>query len=281
MLFELRASTRQGPVLLSSPHSGRLYPERLLAETRLKLAQFRPLEDGPVDMLLEPALAHAAGLLASLTPRAWIDLNRAPDEMDPAEIIGLFPVARERSAKVRAGLGLVPTRVSGQAIYRRRLVAEEIRERLGLAYRPFHAALANELSSLRALHGVAVLLDCHSMPSTSVARLAGGMAEIVLGDRHGSTASPAITDCVMRALHREGFQVALNRPFAGGYITEAYGSPTAGIHALQLEIRRDLFLNEADHSLHRGAGTLARAIAAVVEALNDATDQGAGCPAAA
>ncbi len=279
MMFDFRASGRARPVLLSSPHSGRLYPERLLRAAKIGRDGLRPLDDGPVDVLLEPALAHAAGLLAPLLPRAWIDLNRAPDEIDPGEVKGAFPTAGSRSAKVRAGLGLVPTRIGGAAIYRGRLAAADLQERLETVYWPFHRALERELSALRAVHGVAVLLDCHSMPRASVAQQAG-MVDVVVGDRHGRTAAPAITGSVVRALRERGFAVAVNRPFAGGHITETFGQPNAGIHALQLEVRRDLFLDEADYRLHQGVGPLGAALAEVV-AVIDAEARRAGGRAAA
>ncbi len=280
MFFELRARVRSRPVLLSSPHSGRLYPERLLRRIRVGIDQLRPLDDGPVDVLLEPALDYAAGLLVPLLPRAWIDLNRAPDELDPAEVAGAFPTAGQRSVKVKAGLGLVPTRVGGVAVYPGKLRAEDVEERLARAYRPFHAALDAELQALRRLHGVAVLLDCHSMPKASVAHL-GRPIDIVVGDRHGLAASPAITGCAVRELRARGFEVAVNRPFAGGYITEAYGRPAEGMHALQLEIRRDLFLDEADYRLHRGASRLGHALAAVAATVSETARRTLGRPVAA
>ena len=280
MFFDLRASARSRPVLLSSPHSGRLYPDRLLRSIELGPEELRPLDDGPVDILLEPALEHAAGLIAPLLPRAWIDLNRAPDEIDPAEVEGPFPVAGRRSVKVKAGLGLVPTRVGGVAIYRRKLLAADLHDRLDRAYWPFHLALGRELETLRRRHNVAVLLDCHSMPRASVAHQ-GRPIDIVVGDRHGSTAAPAITACVVRELRARGYSVATNRPFAGGHITEAYGAPGEGVHALQLEVRRDLFLDETSYRLHRGTATLGRALAAVVDTLGETASRSVGRPVAA
>ena len=280
MFFDLRASARTRPVLLSSPHSGRLYPERLLRAIRVDADQLRPLDDGPVDVLLEPALEHAAGLLVPLLPRAWIDLNRAPDELDPAEVDGAFPTAGHRSAKVKAGLGLVPTRINGAAIYSGKLAAADLHARLAEAYWPFHVALGRELENLRGRHGVAVLLDCHSMPKASVAQH-GHTVDIVVGDRHGSSASPAITGAVVRALRASGFTVATNRPFAGGHITEAYGRPAEDVHALQLEVRRDLFLDETCYRLHRGTITLGAALAAVVDAATETALRSVGRPVAA
>lgn len=280
MHFDFRASACTTPVLLSSPHSGRLYPARLLERMALGIDQLKPLDDGPVDVLLEPVLTHAAGLFTSLLPRAWIDLNRAPGELDPASVDGPLPWRLERSSKVRAGLGLVPTRVGDRNIYRGRLDAAEIVERLATSYRPFHQALAAALERLHQRHGIAVLLDCHSMPEASVLQL-GAKADIVIGDRHGASAAPALTGCLVRQLRELGLSVAVNRPFAGGYITEAFGRPAEGWHALQLEIRRDLFLDEATYRLHRGAGQLGRALAGVVQALGMEALRRVGRPVAA
>lgn len=280
MFFDLRASARSRPVLLSSPHSGRLYPERMLRAIRVGLDQLRPLDDGPVDVLLEPALEHAAGLFVPLLPRAWIDLNRAPDEIDPAEIDGPFPAAGQRSVKVRAGLGLVPTRIVGTPVYRGRLAAADLHDRLAEAYWPFHVALGRELETLRRRHGVAVLLDCHSMPKASVVHQGRGV-DIVVGDRHGRAALPAITATVVRELRAHGFEVATNRPFAGGHITETYGRPADGVHALQLEVRRDLFLDESCYRLHQGTARLGAALAAVVAAVGKAASRTVGRPVAA
>jgi N-formylglutamate amidohydrolase len=280
MLFELRAPAPARPVLLSSPHSGRLYPEKLLRAIKVDRAVLRPLDDGPVDVLLEPALEHAAGLLVPLLPRAWIDLNRAPDEIDAADVQGPFPAASPQSAKVRAGLGLVPTRVGGEMLYAAKFPADDLEERLRTAYWPYHRALGTELDALRARHGVAVLLDCHSMPRASVAHQSGRI-DVVVGDRHGRAAAPAITAAVVRELRARGLAVAANRPFAGGYITETCGRPEAGIHALQLEVRRDLFLDEADYRLHQGMRPLGAALAAVVTAVTAAAFRRVGRPVAA
>jgi N-formylglutamate amidohydrolase len=280
MLFELRGAARARPVLLSSPHSGRVYPDRLLRAIRVGREALRPLDDGPVDVVLEPAIERSAGLLVPLLPRAWIDLNRAPDEIDPAEVDGPFTSTRRHSPKVRAGLGLVPTRVGGQLIYPARLAAEDLRARLATAYWPFHRALAAELKALRDRHGVAVLLDCHSMPRASVAHQPGPV-DIVIGDRHGRAAAPGITGAAVRTLRERGLIVATNRPFAGGHITETFGRPADGIHVLQLEVRRDLFLDETDYRLHRGTAALGAAFTAVVGAVSDAAWRAVGRQVAA
>lgn len=266
-MFELRPGAGMRlPVLLSAPHSGRCYPKSLMDGLTLPTAALRPLDDGPVDLVLEPAVEQAAGLLVALLPRAWIDLNRSPAELDPKDIDGRVPWPTEITARVRAGLGLVPSRVGGHRLYRRPLRASEIAHRLATAHRPFHQELARQLERLRARHGAAVLLDCHSMPRASVP--AGGPpVEIVLGDHHGASASHAVTELALSVLRRHGFRVATNRPFAGGHITQTCGRPEQGLHALQIELRRDLFLDERDYRLHGGMAAVGAALADLVTTL--------------
>ena len=268
------------PVLLSAPHSGRCYPKILLEELALSIGQLQPLDDGPVDLVLEPASRHAWGLLAALLPRAWIDLNRAPGELDPAEIEGRIPWPVAITAKVRAGLGLVPTRIGGRKLHRHPLPAEEVARRLAAVHRPFHQELARRLEHLRARHGVAVLLDCHSMPSASVTS-SSPPVEVVVGDHHGEAASSALGERAMAVLRRHGLRVARNRPFAGGHITRTFGRPDEGLHALQIELRRDLFLDERHYRLHEGAAALGAAMADVAASLGELALRLPGRPAAA
>jgi len=268
-VFELRPGAGMRlPVLLSAPHSGRCYPRSLLEGLALPAGQLRPLDDGPVDVVLAPAAERSAGLLVALLPRAWIDLNRSPAELDPSDIEGLVPWPTEITAKVRAGLGLVPSRIGGHRLMRRPLRADEIAQRLATVHRPFHQELARQLTCLQARHGVAVLLDCHSMPRASVTA-SGPPVEIVVGDHHGASASRAVTELALSVLRRHGFRVATNRPFAGGHITGTCGRPEQGLHALQIELRRDLFLDERDYRLHGGMAALGAALADVVTTLGE------------
>ncbi len=234
----------------------------------LSPAQLQPLDDGPVDLVLAPAAERAAGMLVALLPRAWIDLNRSPAELDPKEVDGRVPWPTEITARVRAGLGLVPSRVGGNRVHRGLLRASDIAQRLATAHRPYHQELASQLERLRARHGAAVLLDCHSMPRASVP--AGGPpVDIVVGDRHGASASHAVTELALSVLRRHGFRVATNRPFAGGHITGTCGRPEQGLHALQIELRRDLFLHERDYRLHGGMAAVGAALADLVTTLGE------------
>lgn len=280
-MFELRPGAGMRlPVLLSAPHSGRCYPVSLMDGLALPPAQLRPLDDGPVDVVLEPAVERAAGLLVALLPRAWIDLNRSPAELDPKEVDGRVPWPTEITSRVRAGLGVVPSRVSGHRLYRRPLRAKEIADRVVTVHRPYHQELASQLERLRARHGAAVLLDCHSMPRASIP-VANPPVEIVVGDRHGASASSAVTELALSVLRRHGFRVGTNRPFAGGHITGTCGRPEQGLHALQIELRRDLFLDERDYRLHGGMVAVGAALADLVTTLGELATRLPGRSAAA
>ncbi len=280
-MFDFRPGAGlQVPVLLSAPHSGRCYPSRLLEDLALSAEQLRPLDDGPVDLVLEPARKVSSGLLVALLPRALIDLNRSPAELDPAELEGRVTWPTEITAKVRAGLSLIPTRIGGQKLHRRRLPAAEVARRLAEVHRPFHQELARRLGQLRARHGAALLLDCHSMPRASVTSVHPSV-EVVIGDHHGTSASPAVSEVATSTLRRHGLRVASNRPFAGGHITRSSGRPDQGLHALQIELRRDLFLDEGDYRLHGGMAALGDAMTDLAATLAELASRLAGRPAAA
>lgn len=234
---------RIGPLLLASPHSGRRYPDSLLSRARASLLALRRAEDAYVDALFSDAPSLGAPLLCATLARAYVDLNRDPNDLDPAMYSGpLQRAANSRSARVQAGLGVIP-RVAGDGseIYKSLLAVSEATERLALVHAPYHAALQAQLVETRAQFGCAVLLDCHSMPSCARGPFA---PDIVLGDRFGAAASPELIQRVEQILKRMGYRVARNAPFAGGYVTERYGRPEHGWHALQIEISRGLYLNE-------------------------------------
>ncbi|MCB1885920.1 MAG: N-formylglutamate amidohydrolase [Geminicoccaceae bacterium] len=252
------------PVLLSSPHSGRVYPDWFLATTPLRPQDFRPLDDGPTDLFVEAAVAAGAGAVCALHPRAVVDLNRAPAEIDPA----LLPKGSRRgfdlTPRVRAGLGVIPTRVGHARIYPGSLAEAALRRRFADAYAPYHAVLGRRLTALRAAHGQALLLDVHSMPD-QLAVAEGRRVDVALGDRFGRSCGAELTQAARRRLADEGLAVALNHPYAGGHITERYGRPHLRLHALQIEIRRGLFLDEATGSIDpAGVARLDAALARLV-----------------
>ncbi len=226
------------PILLSIPHSGRDYPDWLIALSSGGKPTLTVLEDPLVDRLVWRALQRGCGAVIARAPRAAIDCNRAEDEVDPSVIDG---ARRGRvSARARGGLGIVPARTQQHGyLWRRAISTEQLEERLVRAHRPYHAAIEAQLSQLFERFGCALLLDCHSMPPPPP-----GVPPIVFGDCRGRTAAPWLSDEAMAASRRCGFEAGLNDPFAGGHIIERHARPHSGIHALQLEIDRRCYLDE-------------------------------------
>lgn len=250
--FEVRRADSAGapptPLVFASPHSGRLYPEDMMSAAALDAVSIRRSEDAFVDDLIAQAPGHGAAVITANFARAYIDLNREPFELDPGMFSDQLPeFARARTARVAAGLGAIARVVSeGQEIYRRKLTFAEARRRIEGAHRPYHAALAGLLAEAQAAHGFAILVDWHSMPAAA-AKAAGRErpCDIVLGDRFGAACAGVLPTRVERELERMGYRVTRNTPYAGGYITEHYGQPHRRTHALQIEINRGLYLDEA------------------------------------
>lgn len=228
------------PLVFASPHSGRLYPDDM--NPALDPLCIRRSEDARVDDLIDGAPALGAPVICALTARSYLDVNRDPAELDPRLFREALPAeARALSPRVAAGLGVVARVASGGAeIYDRRLSLAEGLGRIARVHQPYHDALSRLLARARATHGFAVLIDWHSMPQSA----APGV-DFVLGDRFGAACSPALTGAVERLLSEAGYRTARNAPFAGGYTTEHYGRPDRRTHALQIEINRGLYLDEA------------------------------------
>ena len=247
------------PLVFNAPHSGADYPAEFRSQSRLDPMQLRRSEDAFVDELFAGVVALGAPLLSAHFPRAWLDVNREPYELDPRMFEGpLPPYANIRSVRVAGGLGTVPRLVAeGRDIYRARMPVAEALGRIERVYKPYHAALRALVDGARGAFGHAVLIDCHSMPS-AVRDIEGGTRpDFVLGDRFGTSASRGLTDLAADLLRRRGFAVTRNRPYAGGFITEHYGRPARRVHALQIEINRALYMNEASHTRSVGFGALA------------------------
>jgi N-formylglutamate amidohydrolase len=241
----------QVPVVLSSPHSGRVYPRAILDRLRVDATTLLALDDGPIDKLLQLGCETGAVLIAARYPRVVIDLNREPDELDPDMVRDPDALPELRvTARARAGLGVVPSRVAGQALWHERLAAFDLRQRLDTVFHPYHGQLEALLRDRRDRLGSAVLLDCHSMPS--VVAVGEPAVDAALGDRFGRSCGAEIVAAVEAVFRRAGLKVARNRPYAGGYITGRHGRPEAGLHALQLELRRGLFMDEITHVPHAG-----------------------------
>jgi N-formylglutamate amidohydrolase len=235
------------PLVISSPHSGQIYPPSLLSETRIDLEHLRRLEDGCVDRLFGYGPSVGVPLLHARFARAYVDPNRAAFELDADLFEGPLPGYVDlNSAKARAGLGSIPSRVSGHAIYRSRLSFDEAQRRLHAAYWPYHHALQGLLAKAMREFGVVLLLDCHSMPSLGAngSGASDRMVDFALGDRFGRSCSAVVIEATEAILRGRGFTVARNRPYAGGHITASYGCPEADIHALQIEVRRGLYMDE-------------------------------------
>jgi N-formylglutamate deformylase len=237
----------RAPFVFASPHSGRLYPASFVERSRLNPTHLRRSEDAFVDELFAAAAACGAPFLTARFPRAYLDANRAPAELDQAMFEDPLPFAVDRaSPRVHAGLGVIPRIVrDGVEIYRDKLAASEAEERIRCLYRPYHSALARLVEETSMRFGTAVVVDCHSMPSGAAA------PDIVLGDRCGLSAVALVTFAAERAFQRQGFSVARNTPYAGGYTTQLHGRPRSGVHALQIEINRGLYLDE--ERIARGA----------------------------
>ena len=242
----IRPARQDTSVIFASPHSGRDYPDDFLAASPLETLHLRSSEDAYVDRLIARAPLCGAPLLCALTPRSFIDLNRAADELDPAVIAGIDRPAH--NPRISSGLGVIPRVVSGgRAIHSGKITLQEAQHRLNAHWRPYHAALAGVIDETHSAFGEAILIDCHSMPHEAIenhARPGQPKPEVVLGDRFGAAASGEIVDQVEAAFASAGFRVVRNSPFAGAYIAQHYGRPLAGKHVVQVEIDRSLYLDE-------------------------------------
>ncbi|ESX06774.1 N-formylglutamate amidohydrolase [Mesorhizobium sp. LSJC268A00] len=258
--FEIRSGAEQRvPFVFNSPHSGRYYPDRFLAMARLDRNAIRRSEDCYVDELFGGAVALGAPILAANFPRAYLDVNREPWELDPrmfAEPVPSF--CNIRSARVAGGLGTVPKLVGeGLDIYSGRLPLAEAVQRIEAVYKPYHETLKRLLTRTHARFGYAVLIDCHSMPASIRVGDSGLRPDFIVGDRFGISATAALTETAIGLLIGMGYTVAHNKPYAGGFITEHYGRPARHLHALQIEVNRGLYMNERTFQKSAGFDALA------------------------
>ena len=256
----LMAGEQRVPFVFNSPHSGRHYPSRFLAMSRLDAASIRRSEDCYVDELFAAAGTIGAPLLVANFPRAYLDVNREPWELDPRMFREPVPAfANTRSPRVAGGLGTIPKLVGeGLDIYRHRLPLSEALTRIEHIYRPYHARLAELLVRTRERFGYAVLIDCHSMPANIRVGDGALKPDIIIGDRFGASAAPALRDHAVALLAAKGYTVIQNKPYAGGFITEHYGRPAERVHALQIEINRGLYMDERTLQRTRQFQTLMR-----------------------
>lgn len=272
-VLEIEAPPRQRLALVfASPHSGRVYPPEFVAASALNPQSLRRSEDAYVDDLFGAAPELGAPLLKALFPRALLDPNREPWELDPAMFHDPLPdYVNSASPRVAAGLGTIAKVVAlGSEIYREKLSFAEARRRVERMYQPYHAALAALVERTRDRFGRCILVDCHSMPSM------GGPADtdqgtprvdFVLGDCFGNSCAPAVTAAVERTLDNLGYRSVRNLPYSGGHTTRYYGRPLEGVHALQIEINRRIYMDEATHRRKPGFARLRQHLGEVVAAL--------------
>ena len=256
---------RSSCVVFAAPHSGRHYAPEFLAQSVLDSHEIRASEDAFVDQLFAPAIEFGAPLLVANAPRAYVDLNRACDELDPAVIEGVKSLGV--NARIASGLGVVPRVVAfGTQIYRGKISRAAAQERIDRIWWPYHHQLSALLDQTRAQFGQAILIDCHSMPHSAVDRgpLEGSAPQIVLGDRFGAAADEVLMSQIHGAFVEAGFRVARNTPFAGAFISRRYGKPQMGQHAVQIEIDRSLYMDEARIQPNAEFNAFRRSLAGVI-----------------
>ena len=251
------------PLVFASPHSGRYYPPEMIAASALDAKAIRRSEDAYVDVLIESAAEFGAPLICARYARAYIDVNREPYELDPAMFEDELPAfACARTARVAAGLGSIARVVAeGQEIYRGKLTFDDARQRIEQVHRPYHRALAALVEEARRELGLAILIDWHSMPSAAAGSRQSG-PDFVLGDRFGAACDRQVTTALERALEARGYRVTRNAPYAGGHTTEFYGCPSKGVHAIQVEINRAIYLDERRMEPNAGFDALKRDLGA-------------------
>ncbi len=268
----IRPHEQMLPFVFASPHSGDNYSKEFLAQSRLDAIAIRRSEDCFVHELFGRAPELGGPLICALFPRAYLDPNREPYELDPKMFADPLPsFVNSRSARVSVGLGTIARVVSnGAEIYRKKLSFAEVERRIDRLYFPYHAMIKQLLVATRAKFGAAVLVDCHSMPSTGTA-IEGDSgrrrSDFVLGDRFGTSCDPAIVDLFENSLTAMGYSVARNDPYAGGFVTQNYGRPNSGIHALQVEVNRALYMDESTITRASGMAKLVEDLGKLIASL--------------
>jgi N-formylglutamate amidohydrolase len=270
--FEVREPVAQTiPFVFNSPHSGRHYPADLIENSNLDSLSIRRSADHYVDELFADAPELGAPLLAAHFPRAYLDVNREPFELDPRMFDGpLPPYVNIGSMRVAGGLGTIPRIVAeNMEIYRKRLSVEEGLSRIETIYKPYHTCLRRLIARTHARFGLAILIDCHSMPGNI--RLSGSelRPDFIIGDRYGTSASAELSRAALDFLDGMGFSAVRNKPYAGGFITEHYGRPVRGLHALQIEINRALYVDEATLEKKREFPVIAAALSTFMRQMAD------------
>ena len=244
--FEIVEPTEwRAPIIFNSPHSGSAYPDAFLSASRIDLPTLRRSEDSFMDELIGELSDRGFAVVRVHFPRSYVDVNREPYELDPRMFAGRLPsFANTRSMRVAGGLGTIPRVVGdGQEIYRERLAVDDALARVETLYKPYHRALRRLINRVHQAFGTVVLVDCHSMPSIGVSRDEPRRPDVVIGDRYGTSCAPLLADTVEDTMSQLGYSVGRNKPYAGGFITEHYGNPASGLHVVQLELNRAVYMD--------------------------------------
>jgi len=236
----------RAPIIFNSPHSGSVYPPGFLNASRIDLTSLRRSEDSFMDELIGGLSDRGFPVVRVNFPRSYVDVNREPYELDPRMFSGRLPsFANTRSMRVAGGLGTIPRVVGdGQEIYRERLSVDDGLARIEALYKPYHRALRRLINKAHQAFGTVVVVDCHSMPSIGVSRDEPRRPDVVIGDRYGTSCATLLPDMVEQTMSALGYSVGRNKPYAGGFITEHYGNPASGLHAIQLELNRAVYMDE-------------------------------------
>src|SRR6202521_1919794 len=259
----------RAPIIFNSPHSGSIYPGEFLNASRIDLPALRRSEDSFMDELIGGLSDRGFPTVRVNFPRSYIDVNREPYELDPRMFSGRLPsFANTRSMRVAGGLGTIPRVVGdGQEIYRERLSIDDALGRIEALYKPYHRALRRLINKAHQAFGTVVVVDCHSMPSIGVSRDEPRRPDVVIGDRYGTSCAPLLADMVEETMGRLGYSIGRNKPYAGGFITEHYGNPASGLHTIQLELNRAIYMDERRRERSARFSQVAKDFVILAEAL--------------
>jgi N-formylglutamate deformylase len=268
--FEIvEPATWRAPIIFNSPHSGSVYPQEFLKASRIDVVALRRSEDSFMDELIGGLSDRGFPVVRVHFPRSYVDVNREPYELDPRMFNGRLPsFANTRSMRVAGGLGTIPRVVGdGQEIYRERLDVDDALARIESLYKPYHRALRRLINKAHQMFGTVMLVDCHSMPSIGISREEPRRPDVVVGDRYGTSCAGLLTDVVEDSFARLGYSLGRNKPYAGGFITEHYGNPASGLHAIQIELNRAIYMDERRRERTARFDQIARDFTVLADAL--------------
>src|SRR5271156_984845 len=259
----------RAPIIFNSPHSGSVYPDDFLIASRIDLPTLRRSEDSFMDELIVGLSGRGFPTVRGNFPRSYVDVNREPYELDPRMFSGRLPsFANTRSMRVAGGLGTIPRVVGdGQEIYRERLSVDDALARIEALYKPYHRALRRLINKAHQAFGTVIVVDCHSMPSIGVSRDEPRRPDMVIGDRYGTSCAAQLPEMVEETMRGLGYSVGRNKPYAGGFITEHYGNPASGLHAIQLELNQAIYMDERRRERGPRFAQVAADFTALAEAL--------------